>query len=95
MLVLEKYNGDNIILSVPENNEISIKDVATIIAKCFNYEDRLHFDTNYSDGQYKKTVSTQKLMDFCPNYKFTDINNGISDTVKWFIDNLNDNKVKI
>lgn len=95
MLVLEKFNGDNIILSVPENHEISIKDVATNIAKCFNYEDRLHFDTNYSDGQYKKTVSTKKLTDFCPNYKFTDINNGILTTVKWFIDNLNDNKVKI
>ena len=95
MLVLEKFNGDNIILSVPENHEVSIKDIATIIAKCFNYEDRLQFDTNYSDGQYKKTVSTKKIMDLCPNYKFTDINNGILDTVKWFIDNVDDNKVKI
>jgi GDP-L-fucose synthase len=95
MIILEKYNGDNIILSVPENDEISIKDVATIIAKCFNYEHRLRFDTNYSDGQYKKTVSTKKLMDFCPNYKFTDINSGILDTVKWFIDNVDDKKVKL
>jgi len=48
---------DNIILSVPEKDEVSIENVARIIAKCFNYEHRIKFDNKYSDGQFKKTAS--------------------------------------
>ena len=60
---LEKYHElDNIILSVNEKEEISIKNVAIEIAKCFNYEHMLKFDESYSDGQYKKTADNSKLM---------------------------------
>ena len=60
---LEKYNEpDNIILSVNEKEEISIKNVALEIAKCFDYEHMLRFDKTYSDGQYKKTADNGKLM---------------------------------
>ena len=72
-------------MSVPEKEEISIKDVATIVADCFDYGERLTFDPAFSDGQYKKTVSNTKLMNLCPDFQFTDIRNGIKTTVEWFI----------
>ena len=77
-------SDDNIILSVPEKDEISIKDIGILIAKCFDYENRIVFDSSYSDGQYKKTVSVQKLLNRFPNFEFTPIEEGIKKTVEWF-----------
>ena len=52
--MIENYKDtESIILSVKD--EISIKEVGEIIAKKFEYQDRIIFNTNYSDGQYKKT----------------------------------------
>jgi GDP-L-fucose synthase len=92
--IMENHNDDNLILSVPENDEISIKDIAFIIAKCFNYENYLIFETNFSDGQYKKTVSSKKLLNRIPDFQFTMINNGIEKTVKWFIENYENQNIK-
>jgi GDP-L-fucose synthase len=84
---------DNIILSVPEKDEVSIETVAIIIAKYFDYEDRIVFDNKYSDGQYKKTASNEKMMELFPNFKFTEVNNGIQKTIEWFVANFE--KVRI
>lgn len=89
MIILENYNNDNLILSVPESHEISIKDLSTIIAKEFNYEDRIKFDSSYSDGQYKKTVSVNKLLCIIGDFQFTKIEDGIKKSVGWFIQNKN------
>ena len=92
MMVLENYNGDNIILSVDESQEVSIECVARNIARCFDYEDRIVFDPTYSDGQYKKTVTNHKLQqllgaDF--KFEFTSIQEGCKNTVEWFINKMN------
>ena len=90
MKILEsKKNEDNIILSVSEKDEISIKDIGITIAKAYNYEDRITFDKNFSDGQYKKTVSNEKLLSKFSDFKFTNIEYGIKKTVEWFISNQN------
>lgn len=87
MMILEKSNEPNIILSVPEEEEKSIEEIARIIARNYNYEDRICFDTTYSDGQYKKTVSTKKLSDLIGNFTFTSLEDGIKDSINWFISN--------
>jgi nucleoside-diphosphate-sugar epimerase len=89
LLVLDKSNETNTILSTGENEEVSIKELATLIAKCFDYENRIVFDENYSDGQYKKTVSNRKIKELVkkenPDFHFTSIKEGIQKTVNWFI----------
>ena len=63
MIILEKYNEKSpIILSVSENEEVSIKEIAYQIAKAYNYEDKIVFDNKYSDGQFKKTADNSKLI---------------------------------
>ena len=42
---------------IKPEDEVSIEHVARNIAKNFNYEHRLVFDSSYSDGQYKKTAN--------------------------------------
>ena len=83
LLILEKYEGnDDLIVATPEKDEISIKNIAELIAHYFEY-DNIKFDTNYSDGQYKKTVDNTKLRNFI-DYKMTDIKTGLSNTINWF-----------
>jgi GDP-L-fucose synthase len=89
MKVLEEYKGGSIILSPDEKDEVSIGEVARIIARCYDYEDRMIFDMTYSDGQYKKTVSNERLRQLYPEMKFTSLEEGIQETVKWFIENQN------
>ena len=84
---MENHNDDNLILSPPESDELSIKDLATCIAKEFNYEDRIRFDSSYSDGQYKKTVSVNKLLSVIGDFQYTKIEDGIKKSVRWFIQN--------
>lgn len=79
---------DSIILSVPESAEVSIEDVARIIAKNFEYEHRMVFDKESADGQYKKTANNEKLMKLFPEFDFTPIEQGIQDTIRWFIENI-------
>jgi GDP-L-fucose synthase len=95
MIILTNYHErDTIILSVGEEDEVSIKDIATIIANKFNYSEHLIFDPSKPDGQFKKTANNSKLIHFLNkesiNYKFTNISSGINDTIDWFINNYNE-----
>jgi GDP-L-fucose synthase len=88
--VLESYNDKtSIILSVGEKDEISIKDIAFKIAKCFNYTEKLEFDKSKPDGQFKKTADNSKLISLINNFEFTNIDYGIQKSVEWFITNYN------
>lgn len=84
---------DNIILSVSEKEEVSIEEISRLIAYEYDYEHMLIFDTNYSDGQYKKTVSNSKLLELLKLYPlddfaFTNIKDGIHKSVDWFNQNV-------
>jgi len=76
----------NIIVSVSEKEEVSISYVAHLIARAFDYEHNLVFDNMSADGQYKKTVSNEKLMELLDDthFSFTKIEDGINETVAWF-----------
>ena len=88
MWVLEEYNEtEPIILATDEADEISIEQVARIIAREFDYEQFLEFDTTKADGQYKKTASNQKFRKYNPDFSFSKIEKGLQDTISWFKQN--------
>jgi GDP-L-fucose synthase len=87
--VLDKYNEkDSIILSVGEKDEVSIECIARQIAKAYDYEHMIEFDSSFSDGQFKKTADNGKLMNLYGEYKFIGIEEGIKKSVDWFVENL-------
>ena len=57
------------------------------MAKEFDYEHMMEFDDSYSDGQFKKTADNSRLMSLYNDFKFTDMEEGMRNSVKWFIDN--------
>ena len=85
--IMENYQGrESIILSVPERDEVSIRYVAELIASNFK-QDKITFNSNYSDGQYKKTADNKKIINLNSDFKFTNIEKGLNETIKWFINN--------
>ena len=74
---------------------MTIDEVARTIAKCYDYEHNMEYDTSFSDGQYKKTADNSLLMSYYKNFEFTDINDGISQTVQWFKRNINNKGIRL
>lgn len=69
------------ICAPPSSQEVSIAYVATKIAKLYNYEHALQFDTEYADGQYKKTVDPNPYFE---DFTFTSIEEGLAKTIQWY-----------
>ncbi|KAF9511456.1 hypothetical protein BS47DRAFT_1383446 [Hydnum rufescens UP504] len=85
---LREYNEiEPIILSVGENEEISIKEVADSIVKAVGFQGDYKFDTSRSDGQFRKPASNAKLLRLIGNFEFTPFDKALDETVKWFLDN--------
>lgn len=67
-----------------EKDEVTIRQLAEMIAKSFNFQGVLEYDTSAADGQIKKTASNDKLRKLLPDFKFTPLETAIADTVEWF-----------
>jgi len=76
-----------IILSVDEEDEITIKDVVEAIRDAIGFDGEIVWDTSKSDGQFKKTACNKKLRKLCPGFKFTPFRQGIQESVDWFVKN--------
>lgn len=86
--VLRQYTEiDPIILSVDEEDEASIFDVASMIKEAMSFEGKIDCDSTKADGQFKKTASNKKLRGYMPDYKFKPIKDGIKESVDWFVQN--------
>lgn len=86
--VMREYSEtEPIILSVGEEDEISIKEAAEFVAKGYDYTEPFKYDTTRSDGQYKKTASNGKLRKYLPDFKFTPIEEAVRETCEWFTNN--------
>ncbi|GLE02204.1 hypothetical protein PINS_up011042 [Pythium insidiosum] len=68
--VLDEYESiEPIILSVDEEDEVSIKDVALTIADVMQFDGKVVFDDSKADGQLKKTASNAKLRRLLPAFQ--------------------------
>jgi GDP-L-fucose synthase len=74
-------------LILADENELSIGDVARMIARSFGMEDKMVFDTSKEDGQFKKTASTEKLKIFRKDFEFVNLEVKIDEVVNWFCRN--------
>ncbi|KAG6958254.1 hypothetical protein JG688_00010591 [Phytophthora aleatoria] len=82
---LDHYDSvEPLILSVGEEDEVPIGDVAQEIAAAMDFRGEIVFDTSKADGQFKKTASNAKLRRLLPDFQFTPIDKGLQQTTAWF-----------
>uniref|UniRef100_A0A2C9K128 NAD-dependent epimerase/dehydratase domain-containing protein n=1 Tax=Biomphalaria glabrata TaxID=6526 RepID=A0A2C9K128_BIOGL len=86
--VLREYEEVSpIILSVGEEDEVSIKEAADLVVEAMDFTGEVIQDTTKSDGQFKKTASNAKLRSYLPDFKFTPIRQAIKETCDWYVAN--------
>lgn len=78
---------NQLIVGPPIKDEITIKELITKIVKEFDYNGKVIYDLNFSEGQHKKTVDDSELLKYIPNFKFTSLDVGLKKTIKYFIEN--------
>lgn len=86
-VLLNHEHGDPILLTVGENDEKSIGEMAEMIKDAFQLKQKMVFDTTKADGQYKKTASNKTFMSLFPQFKYTPLETSIHETVTWFLRN--------
>lgn len=69
------------------STEISIKELVDLLISEFNFKGKVKFDTSKPDGQFRKPSDNSKLKSYLPDFKFTPIEEGIKETVNWFMNN--------
>jgi len=86
--VLRDYDSiEPIILSVGEEDEVSIKQAADAIVKAMDFKGEVTFDTSRADGQFKKTASNKKLRTYLPTFQFTPFEEAVKQSCDWFVKN--------
>lgn len=83
----EYHEPEPIILSVGEEDEVSIADVVKMLAEAIDFKGQIIFDTTKADGQFKKTADNKKLRRYRPDFQFTPMREGIQKSVDWFVAN--------
>ncbi|KIK68302.1 hypothetical protein GYMLUDRAFT_35688 [Collybiopsis luxurians FD-317 M1] len=91
---LREYDDvEPLILSVGEDEEVSIKEVADAIVKAVGFEGAYSFDTSRADGQYRKPASNKKLLSLIGDFKFTPFEEALNESVQWFVQNYDNARI--
>jgi GDP-L-fucose synthase len=83
---LDNYNEDSPI-NLSSGIEVSIREIAELVAKKIKFKGRLVFDSTKPDGQYRKPSNINKLKNYLPDYQWTPLEEGIEKTIDWFMRN--------
>ncbi|KAM9832240.1 GDP-L-fucose synthase-like [Neosynchiropus ocellatus] len=86
--VLRDYpEVEPIILSVGEEDEVSIREAAEAVVEALDFRGPVLFDGSKADGQFKKTASNAKLRRYRPEFAFTPFRQALKETCDWFVAN--------
>ena len=87
LVFLMKYHSEEAIVNVGSGQEVSIKDLASVIAKIVGYRGTLEFDTSRPNGSHRKLLDSTRLTDLGWSAKI-DLVDGLKETFRWFTESL-------
>jgi GDP-L-fucose synthase len=83
---VNNYNDPEPII-FSNSEEISIENLVDLLVKEFNFKGKVTFDSSKPDGQFRKPSDNSKLKSYLPDFQFTPIEQGLKETINWFIEN--------
>ncbi|KAH9830606.1 epimerase-domain-containing protein [Rhodofomes roseus] len=85
---LREYDSvEPVILSVGEEEEVSIETLTDAIVRAMDFKGEYVFDTSQAEGQFRKPASNKKLISLIGNFEFTPFQKALDETVQWFLAN--------
>jgi len=87
--IIENIDKQNISFSnmiVSPSIEYTIKDIVYMIAKYMNFDGPIIFDENMPNGIMRKPSLNDKFKNNFPNFKFTQLSDGLNKTIDYFIE---------
>ena len=87
LLAADKYDGDSH-LNVGTGTDLTIKELAELVADSSDFKGEIHWDTTKPDGTPRKVLDISRLqaLGWSPKISLKD---GISETIRWFESNFN------
>ena len=82
-IVKEEHDYSPMIVS--PGTEHSIRDVVSVICDKLNFKGKVLYDLSKPDGIYRKPTSNKIFEKYFSDFKFTDINRGLEDTINYFV----------
>lgn len=83
---LENYDSENpLILS--HGIENSITELVEKICTKMDFKNEIQYDVTKPDGQFRKPSNVSLLKSLLPEFKFTSLDEGLEQTINWFIEN--------
>ena len=83
ILAMEKYNGADPV-NLGSGNEISIKDLATLIGSEVGYKGRIVFDPTKPDGQPRRRLDVSKAKELFGFEAQTSFQEGLKKVIQWY-----------
>lgn len=85
LLAAERYNSSDPV-NLGSGNEISIRDLAELIARLTGFSGHLVFDTTQPNGQPRRALDTRKAEQYFGFRAHTSFEEGLRRTIQWYID---------
>lgn len=82
--MMEYYDGD-VALNIGSGEEVTIKELAQMVADVTGYEGRIMFDKTQPDGTPRKYLNTDRLraLGWSPQMRLVD---GLKETYRWYVE---------
>lgn len=71
-------------INIAQNFGLSVKELVDIITSHFTYNGEIAWDSSMPDGAPKKVMDDAKFRSIFPDFRFTDLGKGISETIKYY-----------
>lgn len=82
------YGSSKVPLNIGSGQEISIKNLAELIAKTVGYTGRIRWDWNEPEGQQRKFLDSTRMTNILGKQTFVPLEEGIRRTVAWYMENM-------
>ncbi len=83
--IMDKYDGEQI-LNIGVGEDVSIGELAALVAQIVGYEGEIVFDTSKPDGTPRKLLDNSRLLGLGWRPKIG-LKKGITSTYKWYVEN--------
>lgn len=91
LLAAEKYNKPDPV-NLGSGFEISIKELASLIAEILKYKGKIKFDSTKPDGQPRRSTDTSRAKQEFGFVSITRFEKGLRETISWYLKKYDNNK---